>query len=52
MRLRNRFLKWREAFESGGLKVNLVKTKVMVSSGVTKHGLSRSKVAPCWVCSL
>ena len=40
----NRLLEWKEAFESKGLKVNLVKTKVMVSSGFTKDGLSKSKV--------
>ena len=28
--LRNRFIKWKEAFESKGLKVNIVKTKVIV----------------------
>ena len=28
--LRSKFLKWKEAFESNGLKVNLGKTKVMV----------------------
>ena len=42
----------KEAFESKSLKVNLGKTKVMVSSGVTKDGLSKSKVDPCGVCSL
>ena len=35
-----------------GLKVNLGKTKVMVSSGSTKNGMSKSKVDPCGVCSL
>ena len=50
--LLNKFLKWKEAFESKGLKVNLGKTKVMVSSGITKDGLSKSKVDPCGVCSL
>ena len=29
--LKAKFLKWKEAFESKGLKVNLTKTKVMVS---------------------
>ena len=28
--LRNKFIKWKKAFESNGLKVNLGKTKVMV----------------------
>ena len=50
--LMNKFLKWKEAFESKGLKVNLVKTKVMVSGGITKDGMSNSKVDPCSVCSL
>ena len=47
---RNRFLKWKEAFESKGLKVNLGKTKVMISSGITQDGISKSKVDPCGVC--
>ena len=38
MRLRNKFLKWKEAFECLGLKVNLGKTKVMVSGSITKDG--------------
>ena len=50
--LRNKFLEWKEAFESKGLKLNLEKTKVMVSSGITQHGLSKSKVDPCRVSSL
>ena len=50
--LRNKFLKWKEAIESKGLKVNLGKTKVMVSSGIAKDGLSKSKVDPCCFCSL
>ena len=29
--LRDKFLKWKDAFESNGLKVDLRKTKVMVS---------------------
>ena len=40
----NKFLKLKEAFESKGLKVNLWKTKVMVSGGITKDGISQSKV--------
>ena len=35
-----------------GLKVNLGKTKVMVSSGITQDGLSKSNVDQCRVCSL
>ena len=49
--LRNKFLKWKEAFESKGLKLNLGKTKLMVRGGITKDGLSKIKVDPCGVCS-
>ena len=44
-----RFLKWKEAFESKELKVNLKKTKVMVSG--SKGELLESKVDPCAKCS-
>ena len=50
--LRNKFLKWKEAFVSKSLKVNLGKTKVMVSGDITKNGKSKSKVDQCGVCSL
>ena len=36
----------KKAFESKGLKDNLGKTKVMVSRGITKDGMSKSKVDP------
>ena len=49
--LRNKFLKWKEAFESKCLKVNLGKSRVMVSSSITQGGLSKNNVDPCWVCS-
>ena len=49
---RNKFIKWKEAFESKDLKVNLGKTKVMVSGSITKDYLSKNKVDPCGVCSL
>ena len=49
---RNKFIKWKEAFESKGLKVNLGKTMIMVSGGITKDGMSKSNVDPCGVCSL
>ena len=39
------FLKWKEEFESKGLKVNLKKTKVMVSG--SKGEVRQSKVDPC-----
>ena len=35
-----------------GMKVNLGKSKVMVSGIITKDGMSKSKVGPCVVCSL
>ena len=35
-----------------GLKDNLGKTKLMVSDGITKDGMSKSNVYPCDVCSL
>ena len=50
--LRNRFLKWKEAFENKGLKVNLGKTTLMVRCGITKDSLSKSKVDMFDVCSL
>ena len=42
---RRRFQKWREAFETKGLRVNLKKTKVMVSG--CEGELARSKIDPC-----
>ena len=42
--LRNTFLKWKEAFESKGLKVNLGITKVMVCDSVTEDGMSKVKL--------
>ena len=50
--LRNKFLKWKEAFESKGLKVNLPKTMVVVSGGIAKDGMSNSRADPCGFCSL
>ena len=51
--IRNKILKWKEAFESKGLKVSLGSTKVMVlSSSITQDDMSNSKVEPCGVCSL
>ena len=37
---------------SKGLKGNLWKTKAMISSGITKDGMSKSNVDPCGVCRL
>ena len=50
--LKNKFLKWKEAFDTMGLKVSLGKSKVMVSGGITKDCLSKSKVDLNGVCSL
>ena len=50
--LRDEFLKWKEAFERKGLKVNIGKIKVMVSSGITQDGFSKSNVDPCCICCL
>ena len=46
--LRETFWKWKEAFDSKGLKVNLGKTKVVVSGG--EGEMSVSKVDPCGLC--
>ena len=46
------FLKWKEAFETKGLKVNLGKAKEMVCGSITKDGMSKSKVDSCGICSL
>ena len=40
---------WVCMYESKGLKVNLGKSKVC--GGITKDGMSKSKVDPCRVCS-
>ena len=50
--LRNKFIKWKEAFESKGLKVNLGKTNAMVSGGITNDGMSKSTLDLCAVSSL
>ena len=47
---RNKFVKWKNNIEGKCLKVNRRKTKVMVSSIITKDGLSRSKPEACEVC--
>ena len=46
--LREKFWKWKEAFESKGLKVNLGKTKVVVSGA--EGEVSLCKVDPCDIC--
>ena len=42
---REKFWKWKEAFESKGLKVNLGKTKMVVSGA--EGEVTMSKVDPC-----
>ena len=46
--LRDKFWKWREAFESKGLKVNFRKTKVVVSGA--EGEVTVSKIDPCGIC--
>ena len=46
--LKEKFLKWKEAFRSKRLKVNLKKTKAMVSG--SKGEVLKSKVDPCAKC--
>ena len=46
--LRETFWKWKEAFESRGLKVNLRKTKVVVSGAEGEVTVSR--IDPCGIC--
>ena len=46
--MKEKFIKWKEAFESKGLKVNLKKTRVMVSG--SKGEVLKSKVDPCVKC--
>ena len=46
--LRKKFWKWKEAFGSKGLKVNLGKTKVVVSGAEGK--VTVSKIDPCGIC--
>ena len=46
--LKEKFLKWKEAFESKRLKMNLKKTKIMVSG--SKDEVLKSKVDPCAKC--
>ena len=46
--LRERFQRWKEAFDSKGMKINLLKTKVMVSGSVPE--VAKSKIDPCGMC--
>ena len=46
--LREKFWKWKEAFESKGLKEKLGKTKVAVTGA--KGEVTVSKVDPCGIC--
>ena len=46
--LREKFWKWKEAFKSKGLKVNLGKTKVVVSGAESE--VTVSKIDPCGIC--
>ena len=46
--LRERFQRWRDALESKGLKINIRKTKMMVSGA--EGEVVHSKVDPCGIC--
>ena len=46
--LRERFQRWRSALEGKGLKVNVGKTKMMVSG--TEGEIAVSKIDPCGIC--
>ena len=46
--LGEKFWKWKEAFESKGLKVNLEQTKVVVSGA--EGEVTVSKIDPCGIC--
>ena len=46
--LRERFQRWRRALEGKGLKVNVVKAKMMVSG--SEGEITSSKIDPCGVC--
>ena len=46
--LREKFWKWKEAFESRGLTMNLRKTKVVVSGA--EGEVTVSKIDPCGIC--
>ena len=48
--LRENFDEWREAFESKGIRVNLGKTKLIVS-GMEEEAFD-SKIDPCGVCGI
>ena len=48
----DKFIKWKEAFNSKGLNAKLGKTKVLVRSSITKDCLSKSKVDTHGVSSL
>ena len=50
--VKNKFLKWKEAFEIKDVKVIIGKTKVIVSGGITKDGMSKSNVYQFEVCCL
>ena len=45
--LMNKFLIWKDVFDSKGLKVNLGKTKVMVSGSITMDVLIHVGSAAC-----
>ena len=49
---RNKFRKWKEDFVSIGMKVELRKTKIIVSQSITRDGPFISKVNQCGIYNL
>ena len=47
-RLREKFQKWKDELESKGMKVNLGKTKMMISG--SEGEINVSKIDPCGLC--
>ena len=46
--LRKKFIKWKDAFERKGMKVNIGKTKLMVSGEEGER--TNSNIDPCGIC--
>ena len=46
--LRNKLIKWKEAFKSKGLKVNLGKSKVMATVPLQKMASLKAKLTHVW----
>ena len=49
--LMNNFVQWKEPFECKSLKLIFIKTRVVVSGGMSKERLSTINVCPCAKCN-